>query len=137
MPDEVSIEVDIAQEKKASDVGVFTLGDPSKYACPECHGVLLQLKNVAPLRFRCHTGHGYTVESLLSEMDDMIEDSLWSAIRALEERVMLVRHAGEHLVQAGGGDALLEDAEATQRRADIVRQAVMGEAATSSRRASG
>jgi two-component system chemotaxis response regulator CheB len=128
VPDQVNIEVSIAKEDKASDAGVWKLGDPSKYACPECHGVLLQMKDAAPLRFRCHTGHAYTVESLLSEMDEMIEDSLWNAIRALEERAMLIRHASTHLAHAAGdGNELLELAEATQRRADVVRQAVMNE----------
>ncbi|HEX8255976.1 MAG TPA: chemotaxis protein CheB [Thermoanaerobaculia bacterium] len=131
MPEDVNIEVNIAREDKASDAGVWTLGEPSKYACPECHGVLLQMKNAAPLRFRCHTGHAYTVESLLSEMDEMIEESLWSAIRALEERAMLMRHASTHLTETNGNaDELLEHAEATQRRAEVVRQAVMSEAAT-------
>lgn len=128
VPEEVNIEVNIAKEKKATDAGVLTLGDPSIYACPECHGVLLQMKEAAPLRFRCHTGHGYTLESLLSEMDEVIEDSLWNAIRALEERAMLMRQASAHARQVhGDGAHLLESAEETQRRANLVRQAVLGE----------
>lgn len=126
VPENVNIEVSIAKEDKANEAGVRKLGDPSLYACPECHGVLLQMKDQTPLRFRCHTGHAYTIESLLSEMDEMIEDSLWNAIRALEERVMLMRQAGAHAAHAhGSGEKLLEAAEATQRRADLVRQAVM------------
>ena len=79
------------------DAGVFRLGEPSIYACPECHGVLLQMKDAVPPRFRCHTGHAYTLERLLSEMDEAIGETLWSAIRALDERAMLLRHAMEHL----------------------------------------
>lgn len=126
VPEEVKIEVDIAKEVKATDVGVLQLGNPSIYACPECHGVLLEMKDHSPARFRCHTGHGYTLESLVSEMDDMIEDSLWSAIRALEERAMLMRRAGEHLraTHPRGDDQYLPRAEDTQRRADLVRQAL-------------
>ena len=126
VPDDVNIEVNIAREDKASDAGVWKLGEPSKYACPECHGVLLQMKDATPLRFRCHTGHAYTIESLLSEMDDVIEDSLWNAIRALEERAMLVRHASMHARgENGDGEKLRRSAEETQRRADLVRQAVL------------
>lgn len=126
VPEEVKIEVDIAKEIKATDVGVLQLGHPSIYACPECHGVLLEMKDHAPLRFRCHTGHGYTIESLTSEMDDMIEDSLWSAIRALEECAMLMRRAGEHLTASHppGDDQFLTRAEDAQRRAALVRQAL-------------
>jgi two-component system, chemotaxis family, protein-glutamate methylesterase/glutaminase len=127
VPEDVKIEVNIASEDKAADVGVFALGDPSKYACPECHGVLLQLRNPVPMRFRCHTGHAYTLESLLSDMDEAVEDSLWSAIRALEERMMLLQQAARHQkdVHAGGDGELLERADQTLRRADLVRQAVM------------
>ena len=127
--EEVNIEVNIAKEDKARDAGVFSLGEPSAYACPECHGVLLELKDAVPHRFRCHTGHAYTLESLLSEMDEAIEDSLWNAIRALEERVMLMRQAAEHLRTAHpetNGD-LDRRADDTQRRADLVRQAVLTE----------
>lgn len=129
VPEKLKIEVEIAKENKATDAGVLQLGDPSNYACPECHGVLLEVKDSAMTRFRCHTGHAYTLESLLSEMDEMIEDSLWNAIRALEERAMLMRHAAEHAAahaNAGDGDGdFVARAEQTRRRADLVRQAVM------------
>src|SRR3712207_8151045 len=49
--------------------GVLKLGGPSNYACPECHGVLLQLKEENRIRFRCHTGHAYSLESLIAELD--------------------------------------------------------------------
>ena len=128
VPNEVGIEVSIASETNAKEAGVFTLGEPSNYACPECHGVLLQMKEGNPVRFRCHTGHAYTLESLLSEMDEVIEDSLWSAIRALEERAMLMRQAGAHVHEAhGNGERLLDEATESQRRADLVRQAVMND----------
>jgi two-component system chemotaxis response regulator CheB len=85
------------------------------------------MKDDVPLRFRCHTGHAYTLESLLSEMDEEIENSLWNAIRALEERVMLLKQAAEHVREAHQTDAgeLLSQADETQQRADLVRKAVL------------
>jgi len=128
-PEEVSVEVSIAGETNAKEAGVMSLGEPSNYACPECHGVLLQMREANPMRFRCHTGHAYTLDSLLSEMDVVIEESLWNAIRALEERAMLMRHAGAHARHAhDDGEKLLEDAADSQRRADLVRQAAMSDA---------
>jgi two-component system chemotaxis response regulator CheB len=38
------------------------------------------------LRFRCRTGHAWSAESFDSEQDAAVEEALWSAIRALEER---------------------------------------------------
>jgi two-component system chemotaxis response regulator CheB len=121
VPENIRIEVNIAKEDMARDAGVLKLGAPSKYACPECHGVLLEMEDGVPTRFRCHTGHAYTLESLLSEMDEAIEDSLWNAIRALEESVMLIRD------RAGDEPGLTRRAEEAQRRADLVRMAVMNE----------
>jgi two-component system chemotaxis response regulator CheB len=126
VPEDVRIEVDIASADRAMEAGVLKLGPPSNYACPECHGVLLQVKERPPLRFRCHTGHAYTLESLMSEMDDMIEESLWNAVRALEERAMLLRQAETQVPPEHAGHSnFLRRAEETQRRADGVRQMVL------------
>ena len=53
--------------------GVTKLGMPSLYTCPECHGVLLRLKQGGGVRFRCHTGHSYTADALLAEMTEVVE----------------------------------------------------------------
>jgi two-component system chemotaxis response regulator CheB len=126
VPEDVRIEVDIAREDKATQAGVLQLGHPSIYACPECHGVLLEMKDSSPRRFRCHTGHGYTVESLASEMDEVIEESLWNAIRALEERALLMRRTGEHMrsVDEGSDEPYVTRAEDAERRAELVRRAL-------------
>lgn len=127
VPEDIKIEVDIANEDSAMNAGVLKLGRPSNYACPECYGVLLEMKDRGPLRFRCHTGHAYTLVSLMSEIDDVIEETLWSAIRALEERAMLLRQAGVHgYEQRSGVDGdLLARAEETQHRAEAVRKVVL------------
>lgn len=65
-PDDINIEVRIAREERAIDAGAETLGEPSCYACPDCHGVLLELKNCRPQRFRCHTRHAYTLDALMA-----------------------------------------------------------------------
>jgi two-component system chemotaxis response regulator CheB len=128
VPKDIEIEVRIAKEDTALDVGVLKLGEPSNYACPECHGVLLQLNEEKRIRFRCHTGHAYSVDSLLAEITEGVEDSLWSAIRAIEESVLLLRHMAEHLTEGENGNTaerFLAQAQEAQRRADLVRQSVM------------
>lgn len=86
VPKEVEIELNIAKEQNAIDAGVLQLGEPSNYACPECHGVLLQMKEGTLFRFRCHTGHAYSVESLLSDITEKMDDALWNSIRAPSKR---------------------------------------------------
>jgi two-component system, chemotaxis family, protein-glutamate methylesterase/glutaminase len=123
----MKIEVEIAKEDTAIDKGIHDLFEPSNYTCPECQGVLLQLKEGRILRFRCHTGHAYSVGTLMEEGQKMSEDSLWGAIRSLEERILLLRQLAEHLESNNRGvdtAALLREIENAERKADLVRQAV-------------
>jgi len=126
--EELEMEVKIAGEDNALESGIMKWGEPSVYACPECHGVLLQLKEGSNLRFRCHTGHAYSVESLLAEFTEKTEDSLWNAIRAIEETALLMhnlaRHFSEHHNDTDA-ETFMRKARESQRRAEIVRQAVM------------
>jgi len=53
---------------------------------------------------------------------------LWSAIRALEEHVLLLRHLADHV--GSGSDAageLRRRADRAQEHATLVRQAVLGQ----------
>jgi two-component system chemotaxis response regulator CheB len=128
VPEKMDIEIKIAKEDKALDIGILKLGEPSNYACPECHGVLLQLKEEQRVRFRCHTGHAYSVDSLLAEITEGVEDSLWSAIRAIEESVLLLRHMAKHLSENGNtSEKFLARAQEAQHRADLVRRAVLSQ----------
>ncbi|MEJ7617801.1 MAG: chemotaxis protein CheB [Pyrinomonadaceae bacterium] len=128
--EEMDIEVKIAKEDKALDIGVLKLGAPSHFTCPECHGVLLQLKEGERVRFRCHTGHAYSLDSLLAEIEEMIEESLWSSIRSIDENVMLLQQVAQHLRDHADADAaelFLNKAQDALRRSDLVRQAVMNQ----------
>jgi two-component system chemotaxis response regulator CheB len=126
--EEMEIEVKIAGEENALNSGILKWGEPSFYACPECHGVLLQVKEGSNLRFRCHTGHAYSVDSLLSEFTEKTGESLWSAIRAIEEGVILMRSIAKHFSEHHNGteaEALFTKADESQQRADLVRRAVL------------
>ena len=128
VPEEMTIEIKIAKEDFAMEAGVFKLGEPSVFACPECHGVLLKMIEGKRTRFRCHTGHAFSVDSLLVGITEGIGETLWSAIRAMEEGVLLMRHMADHLSEAEDKETarlFREKAEEAQRRADLVRHAVM------------
>jgi len=128
VPKEVDIEVNIAKEQKALDAGVLQLGEPSNYACPECHGVLLQMKEGTLFRFRCHTGHAYSIESLLTDITEKMDDALWNSIRAFEEGELFMRHMAEHLDHGDNNqsaESILKRADETKRRAHLMRQAAV------------
>jgi two-component system, chemotaxis family, protein-glutamate methylesterase/glutaminase len=128
VPKQVEIEVNIAKEQKALDAGVLQLGEPSNYACPECHGVLLQLKEGTLFRFRCHTGHAYSIESLLTDITEKMDDALWNSIRAFEEGELFMRHMAQHLdhdENNQSAESFLKRADEAKRQANLMRQAAV------------
>ena len=66
-----------------------TLGPPSGYTCPDCHGSLQRMEAVGS--FRCHVGHAWTAQALLAARNDELETALWVAIRSLTEKAKLAR----------------------------------------------
>jgi len=127
VPESLEIEVKIAMEENPLDAGLNDISEPSTFACPECHGVLLQLKEGGRIRFRCHTGHAYSFNSLAAGVDEGIEESLWNAIRALEEADMLMRSMAEHvrIHDAAQAGAIAGRANEAKQQADALRKLVM------------
>jgi two-component system chemotaxis response regulator CheB len=120
-------EVKIANGEDARQVGVMRLGQPSTYACPDCHGVLLEVKDESAPRFRCHTGHAYSLESLAEALRSGAEDAMWAAVRALDEEGSLLEQMARHLQERhhGQGAARLNHrAVSAKRRADEIRRLV-------------
>jgi two-component system chemotaxis response regulator CheB len=129
VPAELEIETRIAMEDKALNMGVTDIGEPSLFACPECHGVLMRLKAGGGARFRCHTGHAYTADALLAELTEVVEGTLWNAIRSVQESALLMEHMAAHAREAGQADlGALYDRKAAEarERAELVRRAMMG-----------
>lgn len=124
MPEPMKVEVKIANEASPLEAGVETLGAPSTYACPECHGVLLTVNEEAHVRFRCHTGHAYAPESLIAEMDHAIEESLGSSMRALQEKAILARDLADRCTDAGRARELRRRADEAQRKAELMRATI-------------
>jgi two-component system chemotaxis response regulator CheB len=128
VPEGMEIEVNIAKENSAQEAGIRKLGEPSIFTCPECHGVLLQLSEGDRIRYRCHTGHAYSVDSLLSDLTEKIGESLWNSVRSIQEAVMLMRHIAKHLGESqdlNTVELLLRKADEAERRGNAVRETAM------------
>ncbi len=129
VPEQMRIEVKMANEDPRSRPGVETLGQPSRYSCPECHGVLFEIKEGARSRFRCHTGHAYSLVTLLEEYDKAIETSLWNAVRVMQEQALLLQQVAGHVRDRHHDPAhagqLVRRAESVQRRSDQVRHVML------------
>lgn len=123
--EELEIETKIAREGRGLEAGVLKLGEFSAFTCPECHGVLMRIKDGSLVRFRCHTGHAYSGESLLASLAETGEDTLWNALRAVEERVILLAHLSQHARdnnQPERAASLDAEAKKTQERSDAIRR---------------
>ena len=96
----MGMEVSIAMEGDAFEKGIMDVGKLSPFACPECHGVLVEIKEGPRSRYRCHTGHAYSSSALVSEIVESVDNSYWKAMRGLEEAAMLLEKAGHELDDA-------------------------------------
>jgi two-component system chemotaxis response regulator CheB len=127
--EEMALETRIALQENAFDQGLLRIGQLSPYTCPTCHGLLLQLKAGRFVRFRCHTGHTFSVRSLLAALTESLDDTLWNTGRAFDESVLLLEHLAEHVRQEGHEAAtaalIMQHAQEATHRANVVRQLVM------------
>ncbi len=126
---QMEIETRIAREDNALKAGVLDLGPFTPFTCPECHGVLVSLQEGGVPRFRCHTGHAYSLDSLLAAVTTSMEDTLWGAVRAIEEGILLLEHVGRHAREntpgGAGAEAFERKAEVAAEVAEMVREAAM------------
>lgn len=93
---DLEIETRIAHGDNALEAGVTQLGRPSPYTCPECQGTLLQIQQGDILRFRCHTGHAFSLSTRLAEAITSLERILGSALRCFDENLLLLQHLARH-----------------------------------------
>jgi two-component system chemotaxis response regulator CheB len=122
------IEIGIAAEASAFESGIMKYGALTPYTCPECHGVLSALTDGNIKRFRCHTGHAYSADSLLTTVTENIENSLYDVIRGVEESVMLLNHLGDHFAEVNQpklAALYFKKANNAEQRAQSVRQIVL------------
>jgi two-component system, chemotaxis family, protein-glutamate methylesterase/glutaminase len=122
VPEHVEVEVKIAKAHNPIEAGLERIGEPSRFACPDCHGVLLQLKEGSRIRFRCHTGHAYSIDSLVAAISDGVDESLWNAMRSLEEAGLLLQAVAQLQTEHGvDGRPIAAQAEEAQLHADEIR----------------
>lgn len=100
------------------------LGPPSGLTCPDCGGALWQIEDGSLVRFQCHVGHHYSAESLAMHQDESVEQALWSAVRALEERAELRRRMASQTEAAGlaaVAESFATQARVAEEEADRIR----------------
>lgn len=122
------VEVRVAAEHNAFESGIMKFGELTPFTCPDCHGVLSKYRDGSRARFRCYTGHAFSSDALLLSVTENIEESLWNAIRGIEESIMLLNHVGDHFAEVNEGKlaaVYFKKAKESERRAHLVRQVVV------------
>lgn len=129
MPERAQADSDVVFENKAAlEQGDHTDNVASMLTCPDCGGVLWELQDDSLLRFRCHVGHAYSMDSLVKEQSDDVERALWSALRALEEKASLARRMGNHAKaqdRSLSATRFLDRAEEAYQQAALVRKIIL------------
>ena len=99
-------------------------GLPSTMSCPECHGVLWEVRDDELVKFRCRVGHAYSDEALLVHQSENLEAALWTALRALEEHSALARRLAVRANSRGhaySASTFTEQAMDAEHHASVIR----------------
>ncbi|HEU5226534.1 MAG TPA: chemotaxis protein CheB [Ktedonobacteraceae bacterium] len=123
--DEMTQLVPLELEKEVRNAAMETnalndgeqIGKPSAFSCPECGGVLWEQEDGSLLRFRCRVGHAFSSESALAEQAEVLEKSLWVALKTLDEKVSLSRRMAEQ-ARTNGREWLVRRFEAQLQEAE-------------------
>jgi two-component system, chemotaxis family, protein-glutamate methylesterase/glutaminase len=130
MPDDVKENALSAGDLGAIEDAEHHPGTLSAFGCPDCGGVLWELREGDFTRFRCRVGHAWTGDALVAEQSTTVDEALWVALRALEEnaalyRQMAKRHESRGLAELASRCTV--QAELAEGHATIVRESLLRE----------
>jgi two-component system chemotaxis response regulator CheB len=126
-PESLPLEVDIAAGARLGAQTLREIADPSPISCPDCHGVLSEVRGERPLRYRCQIGHAMTADVLASRNEE-VDEAMRIALRVMEERVTLVTRMAKDARDTGRpAVAELYEARAVEyaRYAEVLRAAAI------------
>jgi two-component system chemotaxis response regulator CheB len=95
IPLNIRLEATLAAQELGSMELENKLGTLSPFTCPECSGALWEINDGSMLRYRCHVGHAFTAEAVLSGRAAEVDKFLESLLRSHQERAALVRRLAQ------------------------------------------
>jgi two-component system chemotaxis response regulator CheB len=117
-PQKYDLELRIAQGEDVGSDELRRIADAAPLTCSDCGGVLSQVREAAPLRFRCQVGHAITGERLLMEQGGSLHNAMTSALRLVNEHAELLSRLAVDARNRGGE----KTAVAFQQRSEEHRQ---------------
>jgi len=100
-------------------------GRPVALGCPECGGGMYELRTGQAVHYVCHAGHAWSPKSFVAARDDGVEEALWTAISAMQEKSTMLGEMAVHADRTGdgpGGRAYRAESDRVRRAADLVRE---------------
>jgi two-component system chemotaxis response regulator CheB len=123
--DDVRLEIESDADRGLSDMDrLDAAGKRSVFTCPDCHGTLWELGEGDVMQFRCHVGHGFSAEALAARQDEKLEDTMWAAVRAMEENARLSRRVNARLGSTRLAEDLVAKADSLERHANLLRRVI-------------
>jgi two-component system chemotaxis response regulator CheB len=125
IPRDIRTEAIIA-ERVLSDVSqVEGLGAQVPYNCPNCGGVLWDMKTTNLKRYRCHTGHSFTSAALLASQSEKVEETLWISLRMFEERKNLLNSMAKSDTRTAGRTSYARRAKDAEVHIERIREMLL------------
>lgn len=106
--------------------------DISPYTCPDCNGTLWEIEEGALIHYQCRVGHSFTPSALIASQVDEVENLLWAALRAMEERESMYKMMEEKSRAAGNPlriTRMQQKLKTNSQNAELVRRILLGEEA--------
>jgi len=117
---------EVAREKQEFAEGGAP-GTATGLTCPDCGGAIWEFDKEGVLQFRCHVGHVYSSDSFVDEQAKTVEMAMWTALRALEEKEMLLKRLASRARDRGAELSVRQfetAAEAVAEKIGLIRRAI-------------
>jgi two-component system, chemotaxis family, protein-glutamate methylesterase/glutaminase len=89
--------------------------------------VLWEIARADVKRYRCHTGHSFSVSSLLASQSEKIEETLWVSLRMFEERKNLLNNIAQQQTKVKGKSPAAQRAEETQVHIERIKAMLLAQ----------
>lgn len=125
----LAIETQLVAGVNLPEKTILEMGPLTQFTCPECKGSLVKITEGDLLRFRCHTGHGFSADALLEGLFETLDRLVWETTRGFQEASMLLEHLGRHMQENGGStqaDVFLAKARKLSQQASQLQRMAIG-----------
>jgi two-component system chemotaxis response regulator CheB len=126
--EEQAVQDDLARFEEGQPLAGTPGSTPTMLTCPECGGVLWELKNGKMIQYRCHVGHTFAEENMLTEQTKTLEAALWTAVRTLVERAALLKRMAERAGELGNlktEERFEKAAQEAEAQAEVIRRSLV------------